>query len=63
VEGPAVLLPGIESRFIPLGSAKPVVNFTERRTRGSPQCIAAGKSGYVPSVPPKSVPPKSLTKA
>ena len=27
------------------GSAKPVVNFTERRTRGSLQCIEAGNSG------------------
>jgi hypothetical protein len=45
VEGPAVLLPGIESRFIPRGSAKPVVNFTERRTRGSLQGIVAGNPG------------------
>jgi len=30
-----VLLPDIESRFIPRGSAKPVVNFTESRMKVS----------------------------
>ena len=40
-----MLLPDIESRFIPRGSAKPVVNFTERRTRGFLQCGVAGNPG------------------
>jgi hypothetical protein len=47
VEGPAVLLLGIESRFIPRGSAKPVVNFTEGRTRRLVQCCVAGNPGPV----------------
>jgi hypothetical protein len=44
-----VLLPDIESRFIPRGSAKPVVNFTERRTRSIVQCCVAGNPGTLRS--------------
>jgi hypothetical protein len=42
-----VLLPDIESRFIPRGSAKPVVNFTESRMKLGNATNLDRKSGNV----------------